>query len=789
MMAGNESGSWDGLFKKNSDPSAMHRWRIEKPPRQPRQPGADDLDQHEERHDGQIRMRAPDAGDSTIWKQGRVILGEYVVEGELGEGGMGTVYLLVRSQSTGHRFAVKKTRFRDEASQRNFLSELQTWLDLPEHPHLVACRFFRTVGEELAIFAEYVEGGSLEDWIAQRRLTQLEQILDVAIQFAWGLHAAHELGLVHQDVKPGNVLMGPEGVAKVSDFGLARARAAAGERDAGSGQSMLLSYGGMTPAYCSPEQAAYHALSRKTDIWSFGVSVLELFTGEVSWGHGVVAGEALESYVDRAGSSGVGALKGLPLMPVGVVQVLRRCFRQKPEDRWGTLLEVAEALKGVYRECTGREYSRPTPAFTRASDQKALRHDRWTTGGVQWPNPREVLLAALKADGRDAAEADTLLPPREGSRRAQALADLATYEEARRIYERLVAKGRKELESELAALCAPKAFIHAHLDDAPGALALYDRALAIYERLVEQEGRRELANELAQSYQNKARALQALGDLKGAVGSYDRALAIYERLVEQEGRGELANALALTYQNKGAALQALGDLAGAVGSYDRALTIYERLVDQEGRQELASDLARTYQNKAIALQALGDLAAAVEFCDRALALYERLVEQEGRRELANDLARTYRNKAAALQVLGDLAAAVEFCDRALAMYERLVGQEGRRELENDLAMTYQNKANALAVLGDLAGAVGLFDRALAIWERLVEQEGRRELRGDLAWVQASKAIGLLFLGERGAASALARQAVKMLEEQVRRTGRAELQAVLDGARSALKEVL
>jgi hypothetical protein len=65
-------------------------------------------------------MREANTGDSTVWKKGQVILGEYVVEGELGEGGMGTVYLLVRSsQSTGHRFAVKKTRFRDEASQRN----------------------------------------------------------------------------------------------------------------------------------------------------------------------------------------------------------------------------------------------------------------------------------------------------------------------------------------------------------------------------------------------------------------------------------------------------------------------------------------------------------------------------------------------------------------------------------------------------------------------------------------------------------------------------------------------
>ena len=125
-----------------------------------------------------------DGRDSTKWKKGQTILGEYTVEGALGEGGMGTVYLLVRSQSTGHRFAVKKTRFRDEASQRNFLRELQTWLDLPDHPHLAACRFFRTVDAELVIFAEYVEGGSLATWIAERRLTQLDQILDVAIQFA-----------------------------------------------------------------------------------------------------------------------------------------------------------------------------------------------------------------------------------------------------------------------------------------------------------------------------------------------------------------------------------------------------------------------------------------------------------------------------------------------------------------------------------------------------------------------------------------------------------------------------
>jgi serine/threonine protein kinase len=157
----------------------------------------------------------------TDWAAGQVILDDYVVERELGRGGMGKVYLL-RSRSTGQPFAVKRAFLRNENSRSDFLTELQTWIDLPDHPHLVACRFFRTVGDEVVIFAEFVEGGSLADWIRDRRLTGLEQILDAAIPFAWGLHAAHELGLVHQDVKPGAALMTADGQVKVADFGLAR---------------------------------------------------------------------------------------------------------------------------------------------------------------------------------------------------------------------------------------------------------------------------------------------------------------------------------------------------------------------------------------------------------------------------------------------------------------------------------------------------------------------------------------------------------------------------------------
>ena len=82
---------------------------------------------------------------------------------------MGKVYL-VKSRTTGMRFAVKRAKGLSESDRRNFLAELQTWIDLPEHANLVPCRFFRTVGDEVLIFAEYVEGGSLKDWIDSRQI-------------------------------------------------------------------------------------------------------------------------------------------------------------------------------------------------------------------------------------------------------------------------------------------------------------------------------------------------------------------------------------------------------------------------------------------------------------------------------------------------------------------------------------------------------------------------------------------------------------------------------------------
>ena len=285
----------------------------------------------------------------------------------LGEGGFGKVY---RVHHTGWNvdLAVKTPRLDrlDEVGKENFRTEAETWVSLGLHPHIVSCYYVRDLGGIPRVFAEFVEGGSLADWIRSGKLYEggpdetLKRILDVAIQLAWGLAYAHEQGLVHQDVKPGNVMMTPEGVAKVTDFGLAKARSFIGaESESGFDPTksvVVPGSGAMSPAYASPEQAAGKHLSLKTDIWSWAVSVLEMFTGDVTWMSGVIAAEALEGYLEN-GAEDV----RIPRMPEEVSDLLGNCFQESPADRPQDMMRAAELLQRSYEEVIGNTYPRQAP--------------------------------------------------------------------------------------------------------------------------------------------------------------------------------------------------------------------------------------------------------------------------------------------------------------------------------------------------------------------------------------------------------------------------------------------
>ena len=206
----------------------------------------------------------------------------------------------------------------------------------------------------------------------------MESILDVAIQCAWGLEAAHVQGVVHQDMKPANVLMTKDGIAKITDFGLARARLQSGLEPLTGDKpgSTEVTVAGMTPAYCSPEQAAGQKLTLRTDIWSWGLTVLEMFTGKISWAHGRFRpGRHLRSLSNR------GRTRPFPECRSVLAAVLRRCFEEDPSLRWGSLGEAAEELCRIYREVTGQEYPRKKPELKSRAAAMEPAHDRRTRTG------------------------------------------------------------------------------------------------------------------------------------------------------------------------------------------------------------------------------------------------------------------------------------------------------------------------------------------------------------------------------------------------------------------------
>ncbi|WP_378286876.1 protein kinase domain-containing protein [Actinomadura rugatobispora] len=299
---------------------------------------------------------------------GDVIDGRYEVTRVHEHGAMGLVYR-VRHLTWGIDLAVKRPRpelLTADRDRARFVAEAEAWASLGLHPHVCACHYVRTLDGVPCVFAEYVPGGGLHEWIEDRGLYEggparaLERILDVAVQMAWGLEHAHGRGLVHGDVKPANVLLDAEGTAKVTDFGLAGVHgteAGGGPGEVSGDGTMLVPWGGHSPPYASPEQFAGKSLGRRSDVYGLAVSVLEMLAGGRTWMVGPAAGEALTAHVAAGPEAGT----GLPAVPPELAELLARCLREDPGARPRTMAEVTAELVAVHRRVTGRAYPRPEP--------------------------------------------------------------------------------------------------------------------------------------------------------------------------------------------------------------------------------------------------------------------------------------------------------------------------------------------------------------------------------------------------------------------------------------------
>ena len=264
-------------------------------------------------------------------------ISHYRITGQLGSGGMGVVYK-AEDINLGRIVALKFLAAHlldSEEHKQRFLREAKAAASL-DHPNICLIHEVGEAEGQVFLAMGYVDGPEVRARIKERPL-KLDEALDIAIQAAEGLRAAHEKGVVHRDIKSSNLMLTSSGQVKVMDFGLAQL----------TGGSRLTKTDTLlgTPAYMSPEQAQRLPTDKRTDIWSLGVVLYEMVTGRLPF-----AGErepaVLYAILHEAHEPVTAVRAGVPLE---LDRIITKALAKKPEERYqhvDDMLVDLRALRG-----------------------------------------------------------------------------------------------------------------------------------------------------------------------------------------------------------------------------------------------------------------------------------------------------------------------------------------------------------------------------------------------------------------------------------------------------------
>ncbi len=260
-------------------------------------------------------------------------VGGFEIEKIIGRGGMGVVYL-ANDTKLKRSVAIKSipAALADDSTARMRLRREAELLASLNHPNIAVIHEIIEEDKSGYLILEHVEGETLAERIARGPL-KLQEALSISRQVAEAISAAHEKGVVHRDLKPGNIKITPDGRIKVLDFGLAKTTVAG----TGSGEVTDTQPGRIigTPAYMSPEQARGQPIDKRSDIWSFGCVLYEMLTGKVLF-KGDTASDTLANILKTEPD-----FELLPAgMPANIRILLRRCLQKDPSQR---LHDIADA--------------------------------------------------------------------------------------------------------------------------------------------------------------------------------------------------------------------------------------------------------------------------------------------------------------------------------------------------------------------------------------------------------------------------------------------------------------
>jgi predicted Ser/Thr protein kinase len=300
----------------------------------------------------------------------------------LGRGGMGVVYLAehrVMERPVAVKVISRSLVDRPEALER-FHREVRAAARL-DHPNIVKAYDAETAGDLQLLAMEYVNGRNLADLLEKKGKLPVAKACHYVRQAALGLQHAYERGMVHRDLKPHNLMLTPQGVVKILDFGLAKLASERSRPGGGLTQENVVMG---TPEYMAPEQAANtKAADIRADIYALGCTLYCLLTGRPPF-----AGDVLEVLVGHSQSVPPPVESLRPDVPPRLAAVVARLLAKKPAERPQTPKEVAEALAPFVKAGVKSKVPETPPVAAAAARPRR-----------RWPIPAAVAAAVLTGAG------------------------------------------------------------------------------------------------------------------------------------------------------------------------------------------------------------------------------------------------------------------------------------------------------------------------------------------------------------------------------------------------------
>jgi eukaryotic-like serine/threonine-protein kinase len=325
------------------------------------------------------------------------LISHYRVLEKLGAGGMGVVY---KAQDTrlGRFVALKflPDDFADDAQWRERFQREARAASALNHPNICTIYDIGEADGRAFMAMEFLDGGTLKDKIAGAPL-ELDQLFDISGQVLDGLEAAHAQGIIHRDIKPANFFIASSGRAKILDFGLAKIATASRART--GDEETLVNAAGQTTAgvtlgtmpYMSPEQALGKPLDTRTDLFSLGVTLYEMATGQMPF-RGDTTGVLFLSIVQESPAP---VMQLNPKLPPEIQRIINKCLEKDRELRYQHASDISSDLKRLQRNGTSR-----------------LSSERRIATAVPQPQPQSAEIALAPSES-----APVLTPPPQVKRR------------------------------------------------------------------------------------------------------------------------------------------------------------------------------------------------------------------------------------------------------------------------------------------------------------------------------------------------------------------------------------